>query len=869
MRKSYGITPLTATLVVFAIIAAAFAALSNPASDILPYSVNADSVIRVLEIQPDEKFSLTAEAVNSWLGNGTVTDGNIIRMSVCEFIGKQENLNDLYSLIYIGGNTSDMLFPNTDGLAYANTGDLRGGYRLSGNDITSIKSDALRNYVSAGNPLVIEQSLTEMDNVTVSERYTAFVVNTASNNTGRLHLNAVVRDRDNVNVTDSGIFEFQWQRSEDDGMSFRNIQGATSPTLLDNNATFEGHYRCRITYVGSMTPDNDYVFYTGLVSWDVTVNFTAGGFTIGRPSMTGVNTQHMQGITLTMNQAGALNIRFDMNNSAGEFIYYTVNIHRIEGGVQLEPPVLSMQPPRAASTNTLNVPTNFVFNGEGLYRLSFTLRRSFNGGFTHNNSFDITASADFTVTGTAELSTVFVLLGTGGENSGMGGSITVSETSFRPIISQLRVDNSSNMYSLLARIIVNHAVFTSDQAAGITLAPKQSAGQPIFPLYEFEGRLRILQLAESDRLQSGNYQTAIDGAIDYDITVQTEQSLDGITLYADSLDEFDNPVREWTYNLLLIGCDTAYANNKVRVDALTAQGMAVLFTSNAVTADLDLLNLLNMNRAHTTAAWQPGSNRGALATGVVGRANYSLTGRSATGITPVNRGKIAEYPYDDIDFGFGGTFTPPFQQLEMNNPEVVVWYCLRGDGFLRNDVTNSYYVYQVGNVTYSGINLAEDSGADESKLFVNTVFAAARPAVWADENAPTISFTDSTGRVYDMRHHLVPSDTDESGLLGGGSHSRIYFKISENADINTVSFSFGSFGSFGSFDTDSDDLEDISLSPEESGISGVWFIRLNDTNGSPIMAALENNNEIILRGAIIGGEPKTISLRKLGLFNLH
>jgi len=67
--------------------------------------------------------------------------------------------------------------------------------------------------------------------------------------------------------------------------------------------------------------------------------------------------------------------------------------------------------------------------------------------------------------------------------------------------------------------------------------------------------------------------------------------------------------------------------------------------------------------------------------------------------------------------------------------DIVVWYCISGvsDGQYKdtniynitpNDVVNNYYIYTMGNVTYSGAGHSRPSKDAEIKLFVNTMIAA-------------------------------------------------------------------------------------------------------------------------------------------------
>lgn len=111
----------------------------------------------------------------------------------------------------------------------------------------------------------------------------------------------------------------------------------------------------------------------------------------------------------------------------------------------------------------------------------------------------------------------------------------------------------------------------------------------------------------------------------------------------------------------------------------------------------------------------------------------------ATKVTQVNTGAITEYPYKI------GTEIPVAQthaqyyQLDMERNDIVVWYCLDGSASgtesirnyytaTPNDVRNNYYIYNAGNVTYSGVGHNGNLTDEEIKLFINTFVAAYRAA---------------------------------------------------------------------------------------------------------------------------------------------
>lgn len=110
-------------------------------------------------------------------------------------------------------------------------------------------------------------------------------------------------------------------------------------------------------------------------------------------------------------------------------------------------------------------------------------------------------------------------------------------------------------------------------------------------------------------------------------------------------------------------------------------------------------------------------------------------------VTQVNGGIITQYPYDiPLQIEVGDTHAQ-YYQLDLETDwdgdgrgDVVCWYALSSlnDGdwndiydFSPNDVRNNYYIYNKGNITYSGVGHSVDHiTLDEKKLFINTFVAA-------------------------------------------------------------------------------------------------------------------------------------------------
>ena len=176
-------------------------------------------------------------------------------------------------------------------------------------------------------------------------------------------------------------------------------------------------------------------------------------------------------------------------------------------------------------------------------------------------------------------------------------------------------------------------------------------------------------------------------------------------------------------------------------------------------------------------------------------------------VSQVNEGQITTYPFNVNTKGFGGTESTlqiapthfQYQQLNMNNDDVVVWYTLSGGEFDKSprDVTNSYYIYSRGNVTYSGAGHTTDAASvnanvSEAKLFVNTMIASFRVA----QTKPSVRFTDTQGSAT-VSSAVIPADgstslvTKVSGAVTDSSRIVCFTIKDSNIGSKTITAKFG------------------------------------------------------------------------------
>ncbi|MBR1691586.1 MAG: hypothetical protein IJ711_02295, partial [Lachnospiraceae bacterium] len=190
----------------------------------------------------------------------------------------------------------------------------------------------------------------------------------------------------------------------------------------------------------------------------------------------------------------------------------------------------------------------------------------------------------------------------------------------------------------------------------------------------------------------------------------------------------------------------------------------------------------------------------------------------------INEGQITTYPYILPDsFPVGKTHNQ-YYQLNMEadldedgETDIVVWYTLgnqqkqpdhyTGGGSrywaTPNDVINNYYIYNKGNITYSGVGhstpASDSSQKYEAQLFVNTMIAAYRAGIRVpsvrmfdtdrtdaqESNSMVIAYDKNVGANSDIGDAQSSALKDAEGNFlnrfvdTGDDATRLYFQIND------------------------------------------------------------------------------------------
>ena len=140
-------------------------------------------------------------------------------------------------------------------------------------------------------------------------------------------------------------------------------------------------------------------------------------------------------------------------------------------------------------------------------------------------------------------------------------------------------------------------------------------------------------------------------------------------------------------------------------------------------------------------------------------ASYSNYDNHNISVTKVNEGQITEYPFKIPDTFEVSNTHGQWLQLNMDtdsrdditNDDIVVWYTISNamsggtdiDDYYQaslNNVRNNYYIYNRGNVTYSGVGHSFVDNETEIKLFINTMVAAYNAGI----SPPSILYKENT-----------------------------------------------------------------------------------------------------------------------------
>lgn len=260
----------------------------------------------------------------------------------------------------------------------------------------------------------------------------------------------------------------------------------------------------------------------------------------------------------------------------------------------------------------------------------------------------------------------------------------------------------------------------------------------------------------------------------------------------------------WAQNLVKKGVEVAAADVESYNESHGRNGSDIAYLPNSGQATMaqqtqGLTYVPTVDKRDTTYNYLNDGGSGAML-------NYFPSSNAL--VTRVNKGIITQYPYTiDEEIEVAPTHAQYFQ-LDLDTDgdgdgrgDVVVWYCISSNDtndwndaydYSPNDVRNNYYIYNKGNITYTGVGHNGNLTIDEKKLFINTFVAAYRAGV----KDPSLRIVDGPSvNAPDLEQVNIPFDDSQAS-----DTYRVYFQIKDNnltigTQFMQVHYCIGSEGS--------------------------------------------------------------------------
>lgn len=774
----------------------------------------------------------------------------VVHQTTAEFIGKTEDINSEYDFVYIGldigaYNTkkqyisslnktvsiTDFNDDSLDGKIYFHLGDkmistcYTGGnrnrsvrfiynnsgtgvvgseeLRFAGNDITNIKKNELISFIASGKPIVAEKYLYDLE---------SFFIDTGSN------IYSLVRDYKNTDTDVNGIYLYSDTkrlqdslRNKSEGVTFISVpalyNGTTvsesnptisNPNYLPTNGSGNAYMEYHFNVPHFDVPEEGYN-YRIYVDQDRDSKFTANEIVKEGKAVSGDNVctyevaSSIVGIVqwkIEVYKLDNSNVRYTQTGSSAVRLRSDTEKKKLK--------VLQIMPKNDASLLNLENDELFKKRYSNLNDFDVSVRtitwndfeKFFKGeGFIFDMSKDISS--------TNPAADVLASVSDGLDKSGdkikseLDGGEIGKLSSYNMIIVgfgdtygrvDLSNDNGAVEYLQYYTKLGKSILYTHDITSIYNLKYK---GNKTFG-YTANAMLRDIMGMNRYKAVSTELSDAMKNAlIEYQASISYDEissdQKQGFTYYAmkklgwtkDQTD-WNNPNKtNWNYNKL-----------PYRYMITNPQGNAVV-SENSVSSTT---GFANTNDLTTTA-------------------------------TKVNEGQITTYPYKISDVLPIAKTHAQWYQLNMEDTEVTVWYCLSdpvasgnsgtgsartsstaggGDGSALaygvspNDAANNYYIYSKGNVFYSGVGHSAVNSDMEAKLFVNTMIAAYRISY----DAPTVriekaDMTAGTGPGQSSAYGLSVdknSDTDYSADVPDeyADYVRVYFRPEDMSFSNDM-----------------------------------------------------------------------------------
>ncbi|MDD2969815.1 MAG: DUF5057 domain-containing protein, partial [Lachnospiraceae bacterium] len=173
--------------------------------------------------------------------------------------------------------------------------------------------------------------------------------------------------------------------------------------------------------------------------------------------------------------------------------------------------------------------------------------------------------------------------------------------------------------------------------------------------------------------------------------------------------------------------------------------------------------------------------------------SYDIYNGSRIMVNKTNEGQITEYPFKIPDSFEVANTHGQYMQLNLDtdsrdsytNDDIVVWYTISNvfsstsdsnDYYQAslNNARNNYYIYNRGNVTYSGVGHSQVNNDTERKLFINTMVAAYNAGI----SPPTVLYKENSDAAAGTIDKIyLPYDSGNGAVSFLENNAEIYFDV--------------------------------------------------------------------------------------------
>ena len=808
---------------------------------------NFDEKVNVLDIEPSslgttfKNESFWFWYVSKYIGNFS-SKVNVTKKSTWEFVGDIDDLNSEYDLIYIGGKLDTSALENAgsyknawaqnankkyylyshsgnkynsvdvkNGGSLGDAGDVIQSFVGSGNDITNKKYKELLEYAKAGYPIVFGRELFNNTAVNNSE-ITVDSINTAHvDKASYIYdlLKTLINDKDNEY---EGVF-FENQYAASNAKKFRealeikkfSISMKEQPLEYVDKTSTTGNQKAYINETDSpgVFSDNKTLRYRFTVNSNTSKTYSLKLYVDTNADGRYVKEEELDSMEIYDTNTKRY-VRY--NKLTGGHTYEVTRvIDEYVGAIPWKLEVIDNSN-RLVRSNVKGMCAIGV-NAENKTNLKILqILSNHNNSYNDNNLYFPTQEDIARAIEKNTVNGVFTPISTGNWDTYFDNCIQKVSGDGKTNSYLKRTANSSETNSIIANTGMFYYYLSNLNEFNVSFVTMTVA--------EFEEEIKNYS-GESDYLKENKFNMLVLGYADAfsDVNTQACEAINkfinegNTTLFTHDTTSFFNLKKcekcssSWNKNCCEYaknGVSAVYWGYNINQYFRNILGMDRYDVMNNK-GDVDKLSDDSCDDKPYMTGHEKSENKIETESGKAltqGMTNFVLNGKSGSNttdeVTKTNDGQILSYPYHIPDsFEVANTHSQ-YYQLDLEEDDIVVWYSLnsdtQGDYKMYNDVRNNYYIYNKGNITYTGVGHGPGMTKNEVKLFANTLIAAYNATVQATEPVITNSdkSTDNNKTDYVYVDYDATVSENDAVPFGEGVYGDMSVKKYGGDSINTT-----------------------------------------------------------------------------------